>query len=67
MIEPAIRYFEVHPIVASADCETRMQIPARILRGTGLYRCGGLRLAGIHKARDMKQELIGINEIQNDE
>ncbi|EGI57988.1 hypothetical protein G5I_13966 [Acromyrmex echinatior] len=32
MIEPAIRYFEVHPIVASADCETRMQIPARILR-----------------------------------
>jgi len=30
MIEPAIRYFEVHPIVASADCETRMQIPARI-------------------------------------
>ncbi|KYN08084.1 hypothetical protein ALC62_00929 [Cyphomyrmex costatus] len=32
VIEPAIRYFEVHPIVASADCETRMQIPARILR-----------------------------------
>jgi len=35
MIEPAIRYFEVHPIVASADCETRMQIPARI--GTTRY------------------------------
>ncbi|KYN41852.1 hypothetical protein ALC56_03782 [Trachymyrmex septentrionalis] len=32
VIKPAIRYFEVHPIVASADCETRMQIPARILR-----------------------------------
>lgn len=32
MIEPAIRYFEVHPIVASADCETRMQILARISR-----------------------------------
>ncbi|KYN17458.1 hypothetical protein ALC57_10250 [Trachymyrmex cornetzi] len=32
VIEPAIRYFEVHPIVASADCETRMQILARILR-----------------------------------
>jgi hypothetical protein len=36
MIESAIRYFEVHPIVTSADCETRMQIPAQILRDTGL-------------------------------
>ncbi|EZA57575.1 hypothetical protein X777_02115 [Ooceraea biroi] len=34
MIELAIRYFEVHPIVASADCETRMQIPAWISLGS---------------------------------
>lgn len=60
MTGPAIRYFEVHPVVASADCETRMQIPARISPGTHLREATSIGTSGKRMRDKDKEELHEI-------